>query len=1711
MSREWVEPNTRKPQRSAAEEDDARVAAVEALCDRSLFLQAQALAEPLGPLAKWTGTRGRLVAARLASHLGAPALARRLALAAYHHDPGDWHARAAVLGIVLDSRGPLEVWTRTEHIRIGELPAEAAAEIAGMRALAAVFLRDFDAAGAVLDEADAAGLDDALLQMRRSAMLEAQDRYDEALELARRARERWPGLQGAWRWLAHMLVLVGRRDEAIAELSAASTLLESANVLWALAALQASARQHDARAESLRRYAELSPMLEDEPRGALEAALSDTAYRRGDVEAAITHARRSKRPAFARIADRLAERRPDRRVLLDVPFVRQHRLTCVPATLAALGRFWERPAEHLAIAEAICFDGTPAHSERLWAEENGWAARELRVTWDAITALLDRGIPVALHTQGPTSGHCQAIIGHDARRGTMTIRDPFIDGDLDVFGEELIEEQRASGPRGLAIVPADRAGLLEGLDLPDTALYDRHHALHRALDAHDRAAAGAEAEALAKEAPDHVVTLAARRALAAYDGHFPDLYANARRALELFPRSARARLDVLAALRELGTRDERVAFLEPICAEEDCEPIFHARLAAEIGADARRLPRAERLARRAVRSHPGAEALTVLASILMRSRDRREQALECLRFAACAEDRNERFAQSFFSGALSLGRTRAEEALAWLEARFRRFGQKAPGPAVTLAWALEQLDHAGRAFEVLAEALRLLPDDGELALAAAETHARHGDLERAKALLAQAEGKAPRTDWLLSAARIARHGEAPGARIALYRQVLEAAPLSLEAHAALVELLSAEQGRGAAAQHLAAATARFPRATALRTMRVEHLRDDSPAEHEAAVRELLAIEPSDAWAHRELALALGDQRRFDEARAAAAEAERLAPAAAATWFVWASLCTRAGDVEGARRALWKVLEQDADSASAVSGLLGLPTSPEARARDVEEIAALLERRSISGEGVLAWMPAARPYLAPEALHARLSRLREARPELWAVWLVCAEHLVDLGRAGEADALLRDAIARFSHVPALRLAAADLHAARGDAAAELEAIERAVELSPLDAHAIVRHAGAIARHAGPAEAMEVLERAARRLPLDPQIAHTAALFAWRAGRREEAIERVERLAALHPGEHDLWALGFQWRLSVSGADRALARLREAAAARGHDAGLRCVLADSLSSVGRPDLALTVAGEAIAIEPDCAAAHDLRGRALLQMGREGEAAAAYHPPIFGARRPVELRLHEAAFHADRGDLLRAIQIIEDVLRERPGDARGFSLLARCQQLRGDPQRALLAAQELVRLAPRSADAHRLLAEARLEIGARAAAVASYRRALALSPGELRSAAGLFDLHRQDGDVAAAASVLAQISRTAPATSAALGVELAILRDDGGGALEQMRALCTAPAPAPGQLWAARAALIHAGLADRAHELLASLLSAPEASPEVGRIVARTWVVRGDRRSGLERLGELDPSVPAARTAAIEAVTVAMPAWRAWHHVTVLWRHRARLRAHVALWAAVGQVLAALGKRWAAVLWLEDHAARERPPAATLWALSTSLAALGLTRRANEVSERALTEAEPDEQMRAHLTRAAFRRALEGDTAGAAERLSHVDAGALDPKALGLYHLAALMLDVQRAPAELRAGMLPAAKQRLGLLPHDPDWFHARRRVVKDVGTFGAFAWVHWAPWMIGPVCALFALAVEAGSLEKRIYVAVVIALGVPISAHLYHAGRRLWSRL
>jgi hypothetical protein len=80
---------------------------VDWLCLEGLCMQAYEAGRALGPIEAWPGLRGRLLAGRLAMHLGAPRLARILLRLAQRDSPADPEACYFAARVRLERPGPL--------------------------------------------------------------------------------------------------------------------------------------------------------------------------------------------------------------------------------------------------------------------------------------------------------------------------------------------------------------------------------------------------------------------------------------------------------------------------------------------------------------------------------------------------------------------------------------------------------------------------------------------------------------------------------------------------------------------------------------------------------------------------------------------------------------------------------------------------------------------------------------------------------------------------------------------------------------------------------------------------------------------------------------------------------------------------------------------------------------------------------------------------------------------------------------------------------------------------------------------------------------------------------------------------------------------------------------------------------------------------------------------------------------------------------------------------------------------------------------------------------------------------------------------------------------------------------------------------------------------------------------------------------------------
>lgn len=1425
-----------------------KLADLQDLYDRGLYLQLYQQGLAWGALPEWSGIGPRVLASRLANQIGATRLAKFILRQLHREAPNDPDVRYCYTYLLLGRLGPYETWRRV--IANPELGPEANDEIrSSWYALIgeiAALLRDFETAESWLRKADAVAINNPWVHICWAHLFEHEDRYPEALAAARRSFEVRPMYRAGVQAVGHLLSLLNQDAEAIELYQAALNVTESAHVAAQLLCLQMETRDYTHAQQTLDTYIRLSPLAEKPVHKWIAAQRSELAYYQGDIATAIVQAKLAGTPYFVELASNLEESQnaAESAVLLPVPFVRQHHVTCAPATLSAISRYWSKPAEHVQVADEICYNGTTNYAERHWAEQNGWVVREFSVTEESAQQLLDRGVPFTFVTVEPGNAHLQAIIGYDKRRRTLQVRDPYWRNSGETLTQKLLERYRAFGPRGMALVPSDQAATLERLELPDAPLWDLSYAMDSALVKHQRQAAQEAYEALCARAPDHRLTHNARRLLAIYDANPTEQLAAVEKWLEEFPADERLQWERLALMEFQTSTAERLALYEELCNKPDSHPIFWRQYARELLQDARRHADVERLLKKAIRRWPTDPANYYTLAQVRWDQRRWEEAVELYRFAACLGDKDEQFAKAYFTAATWVRQT--DTLLQLLKDRFRRSGAKSGFPARTLAWAYFQLNQEVEALALLEEALQLRPQDGQLMLYLADAYltASNENLPRATELLESARAAAPLPDWLRTSARLASAAGNPQHALAQWREVVALQPLAIDAHQAVTRQLAELEGRHAALNYLEHTCQQFPHHRALHGFWVEWLREEPLETREAALTRAVALAADDAWFHRELANVLARLQRYDEAWHHAEIAGNLEPHNPSYRAVRATLFRMQGRIAEAKVELQAAIELSVDHDYSIAEWMDLCTTLAERREALAFVRNQLVRQVTFGDGLLAFRAHAAGVLDSEELLTELQAALAARSDLWHAWSAVTLQLLQMNRLDEALTYAIQATERFPLLPKLWFDLSRLHRARLDFDAEYAALENALRVNPGWSLALRAMCDCLARRRDFLRARAFAEQAVAHSSLDPYNHVLLAEQLWRLEEREAALTRIRHAIHLDPGEDGGWELLGLWSQQMDQPQLAVETARELTVRRAGDARSWLILARLLDTPADFAERAAALDRALALNPHSVDAHDLRAVALAKAGRFREALAACEPTVFADRQPTELSVRAAWIEAERGDLRAAVSRIRNTVAEDPQHFSAWSHLAEwCRQLQ-DAGGYLEAAENMARLSPQYEMTLGFLGDARLINGDRAGAMEAYSRAFELAPTYEFAGNCLFDMQIEDGDIAGAARTM-QVLRAHCQTGFVLArdVQLAVREKNYDRALERVRDLCVTECETRWPLQAATQELAEAGYSSEVEAVLCEAISLPNVQPDSGRVWMELALRRIDREHGGE----------------------------------------------------------------------------------------------------------------------------------------------------------------------------------------------------------------------------------------------------------------------------
>jgi tetratricopeptide (TPR) repeat protein len=1352
---------------------------IESLQEQNLNLQAYELAKPFGPISQWEGTDALLLASHLAYSLGAPDESFRLTSRAWHRDKTHPKAIFYQAAELLQRRGPLPTLMFVRKFPDFTGDKKLTSWWYSLHGQLHATLRDFVVADSWHQKAIDVFPEEPWAWVSKAFSLEQQDRYEDALAAAQKGLHFGPLRRATVSATAYYLTLLERNDEARELLSRSIEKVENAWLVKNLADLQFEMGMHAEAYATMQKCFDLLPLIEPKVAQWFYGGLSDSAYLLGDIESAKDYAGKAENKFHTAIVENLKKEPDDpKRVQLDVRFLRQHHVTCAPATISNLARFWQRQADHLELVEEMCYDGTPSYKERIWAENNGWITREFTLNWDDATALLDRGVPLTLATIFPGGGHLQAIIGYDSRRRTYLVRDPYYEKVGEFLADELLENQKASGPRVMALVPEGSEELLTGIgrELFESDIYDMAYRVESALEFHKRDEAENAMSQLADKYPDHRLTLATRWVMAHYDANTPGIRSALQGLLKQFPDDVNLRLSDIATGAEFTGRAERLATLERYSTAKVTDPLMWQMFGYELGLDAKQHSRALHWLMKSVR-FASRYGLTYrfIADVLWGQR-RFEEAAELYRFASSLNDKDEGLVYAYFLAMRHL--KREDEALATLADRFKRFGKQSGLPACSLFAALREVDRVEEALTVLDDAVSLRPDDGDLLLFAADAKARYGRAAQADELLRSAESRISRPKWLRTAARISQLKGDLESSLANWREVLAEDPSAIDAHENVAFLIKASEGSTAAKEHLRRACRKYPTNRSLHVLRLQLLNEE-PGEAIAVLRDLIRLDPSDAWSWRELSTWYVQLGRYDRALEAAEKAIGIEPNdSSSRWFLGRAL-ELLGKYREASEEYKSAIRLNADNGYAISSLLATSRTLEAKRQALAFIWEQLESQPGTGEGLFAYREEARRVVDRAALLQKLEDHHGRNRRSWVAPSAVVQQLCDMGRLEDAAKLAREATERFPLNNQTWLDLAIVARLRGATDGELEALKSAVSISPMWSYGVQQLADAYQRAGRHEQARDVLLDALTRMPTDNYLLGYLADSYWNLNERSKAIETAKQAIMIEPDYAWAWMAIKGWAQETGDHDLPVTLARELTEKKPKDVRAWVNLAEMLDSGAFSQERMDAVEQALKLDPFSAPALANKVHVLADARRFDEAVEVAQTKTRDGHRPEQLRFAEAGIEAMRGNNRRSIDILLELTESSPGYAPGWLRLAEIYRL--DPERRheyRKVAMEIVKLAPRDATAFGYLAEACLNLDLRDEAREALQQAVIIDPMYEFGVQTLFGMLIDSNDLAEAERMVEVVRGSSKLTGLPISVELAIAKRDRGQVLHWLR---------------------------------------------------------------------------------------------------------------------------------------------------------------------------------------------------------------------------------------------------------------------------------------------------------------------------------------------
>jgi len=1273
----------------------------------------------LPPLKTWRGKGVLPIAARLAQALGNQQLSSALDWIHWREDRENEKAYFQALFFRLQHRSPCEFIPEIEQrLKRAHLDHHRKADLLTFLGWCYSTVREFTKAHQLIDEAMELRPNFSWFYVERSAVFSTEDKYLDALEASKTACELRPNYRPAVLSFISNLIQLGRDDEAILEAKRACQASDQPAFPLQLHTLLSERDLTDDCRKALAEYERKCPLMSASTKDWLMCRQADFYYLDGDHKKFLELAHKTKKDGYYQLVANHFKQAPSTatgRKKLHVEFIRQHNMTCAPATMAAIAQYFGKNHDHLKIADAICYEGTPWHKERDWCENNGFVTKEFLVTAESTKALIDAGIPFTLTTIEVTSAHLQACIGYDDNLGAIILRDPTHRHYGEAILSKLIEKHPISGPRGMLMIPTDQAHLLDSIDLPETETYNLYYQFHKAIENHDTETAEATIHSFISHHPDSPLRHKAAAILANYQNN-PTLHLQEIDCLlKRFPKTQSLIYQKFNLLTQLSRYSEAKALLASVRKEKDSDPIFLTEEGELLASDYRTADAASYYLRKAILLNPYEGRTHAAYAYCLSTLNKKEEALRYRRSASRLNPSFEPYASDYYESARWLRQD--EEGIHYLRERANDLGKKEIEPHLTLLDALSE-KNSPEAATMAEQLLTRFPENGKLLLKTCRLFSNWGRTEDARSHLQNAKGQVREIDRLRTSAQFESWCGDRSKSVALWRQLLETTPLSIAAYDAIALHISEEEGRSAAVDFLAKAVDQNPDFIPLLKSYVEWLEYKGPDTSIPVLQRILKLDPNDLWTERELALEFSRAKHNTSAIEHAKNAVEQNPHNAISWNTLGLVYSDAGQQEEAVHAQKKAITLAIDVTQSIKALINLASNFKERTQFLQFIREELIAQVSNGSGIQEYATQAYRILDPEELLTDLQSFCHERPDLWETWSSLKDHASAMNKPELAKEAVDQMVERFPLLPRSWMELGFIHRASGQVEEEEAAFYRATQLSPSWDWALKEWATSLESLGRYDEAVEALDRTIHSDPLMVSSHGYKADLLWKLGSREEAFDTLIKGIKIGPFYNWGWEKLDEWAKTLNSKEHLVQCIEEITADRKHIARWWKQLSDIHLNFEDNDKSLHAIEKALELEPDDAGFIEHKAHLLTNKGRYDEALQLCHTEI-QKKRPLSLRGREAWILMQLGEGEQAWELMKTIADEEPDYYWAQYQLAQWASDISSYEHLKTAATQLVRLQPENAISWGWLAKAEQELNHDTEALQAFTKAFRLDP--------------------------------------------------------------------------------------------------------------------------------------------------------------------------------------------------------------------------------------------------------------------------------------------------------------------------------------------------------------------------------------------------------